>query len=525
VRIYLEFGPDATPALRSRLTYALRLFCAVYDHEPLLDRERLGEADVSIRYSASAVSKPGEPCLFLNHLAGGRSPRDPAPAPTLFTQGDESTVLFYPPVRGGEPDWLGEIFEWVSCADEYSVERRDVIGRIPFGASYAGRHHLDIRMPYAAVAMRLLERNLSRLANRPAGSPSSPVSATSHFVVVTHDVDYLPAGRWNAARRLAKNSAISLLGKRQRLSAAQARMALSAAAFGHDPLDAITKLALKEKLCGIGASFYFLLRQVHRRDANYTCEGKSLLEWMNVLEGSGFEIGVHGSYTSLDEPEGLSREYEIERRLGFDPLGGRQHWLRFTPDRLIPAIEEAGASYDTSIGWSDRIGFRAGACFAFPPYFFEKERPATFLEIPLVIMDQGLQAETGGGRCDACSHAESVLSNSRRYGWGGTSLLWHPTAFGGGWLAPEIGEAFWQLADEGRKRNEAWVSGKQFLEAAWQRYANVGLLPAHGVLENAETRNRSFEARGKTTNATSSLPLGVSGVPAQAAAGIGKGNL
>ena len=198
------------------------------------------------------------------------------------------------------------------------------------------------------------------------------------------------------------------------------------------------------------------------------------------------EVALHGSYTSLDRVSGLDSEFKALREQGFEPRGNRQHWLRFTLEQLIPAVERSGALYDSSLGW-DGMGFRAGACFAFPPYNFAHERAATFLEIPLAIMEQGMVT---GGRPEGSwfEDASRVLSNSRRYGWGGISLLWHPTAFGPAQLPREIERIFWELIEHKQEWNDTWVSALDFVKSASQRYINASLLPpefASGILRKA----------------------------------------
>jgi hypothetical protein len=484
MRIYLELRKEWEPAHRARISYAFRLFCAIYGHQPELTSERAPSADIWIRYGSRKTEAPSRPALYLSNLYRARPVHEAAPPPWKFIQEDEETVLFYQPLPGEEPDWLGEIFEWVSCADEYSIEERDPVGRIPFAATYVGRHGLNVRIPYAAVSMRRLNLALCKIVPSMAAKPASPGSSGSHFLVSTHDVDYLPLGRPNAVYRLAKNAVIScLLSKQPKLALRQVAMALRVATGGQDPLDQIPHLAGEERGRGVGASYYFLPRHLARRDANYAAKEPVVQILMRSLQIFGLEVGVHGSYTCLDTSRGLSEEYEIFRQAGFRPRGGRQHWLRFTLDRLIPALEKAGAVYDTSIGWSDRIGFRAGACFAFPPYNFDEERAATFLEIPLAIMDQGLQEESNREE-DWYSKAADLLSASRRYAWGGISLLWHPAAFGGGWLSPVIGEIFWHLMDDAGRNGDTWVSARSFVRAVHERYVEVGLLSGsapHGM--------------------------------------------
>ncbi len=477
MRILLEFDPESSHAERARISYAFRLFCAIYGHIPLLGNEPTGGAEVRLRRVTKPASENHEPCLELSNLYRPRPLHEPAPSPRGFVRDGEATVLFYPPLPRQEPDWLGEIFEWVSCADEYSVAARDSAGRVPFEATRAGQDHLHMKVPYAAVAMRLLQRALCRLLPGAAEEPASPVEGVRHFVVPTHDVDYLHVGRFNSLYRLMKNSGMSfLLSRDLPLCLRQAWLALRTALGGRDPLAQISRLAAEEASRGTTASYYFILRHGHRRDPDYAHRYQGTGELMQVLEALRMEVGVHGSYTSLDTPDGLPEEFDRMWQMGFQPQGGRQHWLRYTLDRLIPALERAGARYDTSFGWPDRIGFRSGACFAFPPYYFPEERPATFLEIPMLMMDQALQ-EGQGVEAAGYKRAAELLSMSRKYGWGGVSLLWHPAAFGGGWLKPEIGEMYWALMGGKSASSDTWLSANSFVQSVRQRYVDVGLLP------------------------------------------------
>lgn len=476
MRILLKFGPEASSACRSRMAFAFRLFCAVYGHRPLLNREEEELADACVCYGPPDRLDRRKATLFLQHLAGVRPPWVPAPPPTEFTREGEHTVLCHAPAPGREPDWLGEIFEWVSCADEYSVGERDAVGRIPFSATYLGRNCLSAQIPYAAVAMRFLQQALCRKLNRKVEPPASLLHGAAHYVVSTHDIDYWPAGRLEDAYRLAKNALISLaISKRPLLSTRQLWLALQVIFGGNDPLHGIYHLGRDELRHGIESTYFFLTCHRHRRDANYTINRTDVFRQIHLLTEAGMEVGAHGSYTSVDLPDRLAGECESLRKAGVYVWGSRQHWLRFTLDRLIPAVERCGVRYDSSLGWADRIGFRGGACFAFPPYNFKEERPATFLEIPLVIMDQSLHENFSNAK-DGVIQAEALLATSRQYGWGGVSVLWHPAAFGGGWLSAETGEAFWRLLDEGKKAGDCWLSARAFLEAIRQRYIDVGLL-------------------------------------------------
>jgi hypothetical protein len=250
--IALDFAPSHNKAQRARLEYTLRIFCAILGHKPILANGCTSCADIVISYNPPAVN--AAPTLQLSNLYCARELSIPAPPPVVFKRGAKETMLHYSPQPECEPDWLGEIFEWVSCADEYSVQQRDSIGRIPFSASYFGRHKLDPRVPYAAVAMRFLEDSIAKLVPQ---CQANPQQSAQHAIVNTHDVDFLPLGRITSSRRLAKSAAISLLLSRSPvLAAMQTARTLALAFGGSNALDQIRDLPRSRAL----VRFKFLLR-------------------------------------------------------------------------------------------------------------------------------------------------------------------------------------------------------------------------------------------------------------------------
>jgi len=79
--------------------------------------------------------------------------------------------------------------------------------------------------------------------------------------------------------------------------------------------------------------------------------------------------------------------------------------------------------------------------------------------------------------CGPSGRAQLIdaLQASRKYGWGGVSVLWHPSAFGGGQFRKDVGDFFWQLV-ESNAGSDSWVSGLEFVKRVHSRYREVGLL-------------------------------------------------
>jgi hypothetical protein len=150
--------------------------------------------------------------------------------------------------------------------------------------------------------------------------------------------------------------------------------------------------------------------------------------------------------------------------------------LRFDKhEKLFTQLKLARVKSDSTLGFPDHIGFRNGASFAFPPYDFENERHHDFLEIPLAIMDGSLAATSRALGQEPQMLAEEVLTNSRKYGWGGISVLWHnpiePLS-----VPSAINQVFWNCAGQQREQKESWMSVDQFLAACLPRYQSAGLM-------------------------------------------------
>ena len=98
----------------------------------------------------------------------------------------------------------------------------------------------------------------------------------------------------------------------------------------------------------------------------------------------GGEIGVHGIDAWRDAVEARKEREQIQALAHSAEVGVRMHWLFF--DSESPAkLDQAGFSYDGTIGYNNTIGYRAGTTQAFRPPGVNR-----LLELPLHIMDTAL---------------------------------------------------------------------------------------------------------------------------------------
>jgi hypothetical protein len=470
--VCLKFHEEVSPVVRARIDYAFRVFAAIYNYR-VVDLSVDGAA-ISFEYGEKpSLTAPGRfhiPARY--HL---RPPETQVDRVTKHRYSSEELPLFYGiDALTGSPDWLGEIFEWLSSSDERSVVARDPVGRVPYSKMIFSRLGISPSKPYATLLMAWME-NVLRNGNQVEKllKAPSPLPDVEHIVVCSHDIDFYYVNRLSSLVRLLKNLGISIASRSWPFFAASLKLIFELFA-GRRVGDYLTGLLEALEKSGFRSTLFVISRQGHRRDANYRVE--DLVLALSKALKRGLSVDLHGSYTSLQSATLQQERFALAKALGCTPIGNRQHWLRFGEHKkLFEAIEAAGLVFDSSLGFSDMVGFRNGASFAFPPYDFTKEKPHQFLEIPLAIMDTNLAAISRRLGKSPQDVVDEVLQESRKWGWGGISLLWHnpiePLN-----VSPEINRVFWTCVSKREQVAEQWMCGRQFLERSLGRYQDAGVL-------------------------------------------------
>jgi peptidoglycan/xylan/chitin deacetylase (PgdA/CDA1 family) len=162
-----------------------------------------------------------------------------------------------------------------------------------------------------------------------------------------------------------------------------------------------------------------------RRAASYDATG--LVGPLKKLQSAGDEIGLHGIDAWRDSAAGRQEHEIISRLTGAAETGVRMHWLFF--DERSPAIlEAAGFSYDSTVGYNQTVGYRAGTTQVFKPMTTEK-----LLELPMHVMDTALFYPDYLDLAPA--HTEEtvrpLVANAVRFG-GVLTVNWHDRS-----VAPE----------------------------------------------------------------------------------------
>ena len=179
-------------------------------------------------------------------------------------------------------------------------------------------------------------------------------------------------------------------------------------------------------------------------------QASDVREQARAISADGGEVAVHGLDAWRDAEAGRSEIAELLALTGGTTAGVRMHWLYFageSPERL----EAAGFEYDSTCGYNEAVGYRAGTSQVF-------RLPGTqgLMELPLSIMDSALFYPNRMGLApnDAAELCRQIVSNARRFG--GTLVInWHDRS-----LAPERlwGRFYRDLLDDVGTGNRVWFA-------------------------------------------------------------------
>lgn len=330
-------------------------------------------------------------------------------------------------------DVFGSAFWLLTRYEEVVSSVRDDRGRFPVSASLAaqegfvGRPLVDEYVDLLWLAMRLLWPNLERKA-RP------------FRLRLTHDIDQPFAAWGRPVRVVARAVAGDLIRRRDPNLAARRVRAFIDARFDRidrDPLNTFDFLMDTSERHGLQSHFYFMAgTDPEDAEFRYRITDRPFTEVLRRIHDRGHDIGLHAGYETYRSEPRMAAELAALKdachAAGFDQptWGVRQHFLRLAyPD--TPRIHEAvGFEHDSSLGFAEEIGFRAGTSREFPVFDAAAGHRFRLIERPLLVMDTTLREYMHVAPTDIASRTQSIVDICRRHE-GDAVLLFHNDGIAG----------------------------------------------------------------------------------------------
>lgn len=338
----------------------------------------------------------------------------------------------------GRPDW--QRCDWIANAYHLlagSAERAHEQAHGP-ALSYAFRLPRALDPVFERAWVNRIFLFLRRWAAREGSLPEQTVFGPlpKARIGLTHDVDALrltPEIRFkqsafqlaNAARALAQGQ-----GSRgaERLSDAW-RYAASAGDFR-----TFDRIRAMERAAGLRSTLHFyggppgLSRGTPRRiliDPAYDISSDAVRAELRMFADGGWTVGLHQSFDAWQDAGAMVREKSrVERALGAEVRHCRQHWLHFSWEKTWAAQAAAGLATDSTLGFNDRPGFRAGHALRHRPWDTRKAAPLSLDAVPMVLMDSHFYDYAGAAQTDVAARIKPWIDEVRAVG-GEATVNWH----------------------------------------------------------------------------------------------------
>jgi peptidoglycan/xylan/chitin deacetylase (PgdA/CDA1 family) len=322
-----------------------------------------------------------------------------------------------------------------------------------------------------------LDPPLERL-RRDLGLPTPRYGEATFAVALTHDVDvpwrWTRIGLRGAAARLKGHALAGRVGPALHEARGLARVPAHRLR-GSDPNWRFEEIVAEEREHGSRSTFFVMAGHGHRADGaapeSYDRLRPKLVE---TLAGAGAEVGLHGSYLAAEDLDRLARERALLAQLDGPLVGHRYHYLRVDPHRNLVPLEGIGFLYDTSLGFPDALGFRAGIAHPFRAWDHARDQPSDLIEVPLAVMDATLAEQRYEGLSAAAAKPRvmALLDEAAEHG-GGFSILWHPERFDApsarGW-----DRLYFEVLDAVRERGGVCMSAGELAAAATEQQGLPG---------------------------------------------------
>jgi peptidoglycan/xylan/chitin deacetylase (PgdA/CDA1 family) len=222
------------------------------------------------------------------------------------------------------------------------------------------------------------------------------------------------------------------------------------------------KIMELEKKYNAKSTFYFMTASRDPRRFRYNIE--DIASELQFIVESGWEVGLHGGYYSFNDFEAIKQEKSrLEKALGREVIGYRNHYLRFQVPDTWKILEKCGFTYDSTYGYTNMVGFRNGMCHPFRPYNLQREQWMDIYELPLHIMESAMFDFVKSH--EAWELIKQLLEEVE-LNKGVLTVLWHNNVFNCP-FREDWGALYEKILQYGRERN-AWMTSGEELWGWWK---------------------------------------------------------
>ncbi|WP_102400028.1 DUF7033 domain-containing protein [Haloimpatiens massiliensis] len=260
----------------------------------------------------------------------------------------------------------------LTCQEEYEIKNRDDKER--FIAELSLRKE-KVKIPFFNINSDILLEAIN-VMNKSIG-----INKDNFEIFLTHDVDSI-----NSRDKYVflHNAKVLLTNKNVPLKERVSDLFLDIIYNRHLQIENYIDIESRRKA---KSEFYFIEGEKHRLGKRYDL--MSIKKQIDKIKNSpNHVIGIHTNYFSYKDKGRIQNEInQIEKRTGTKVKSCRNHYLRFEMPTTLNILSECGIISDSTMGYPDINGFRAGICESYVPYDLNENKLIDIYETPLVVMD------------------------------------------------------------------------------------------------------------------------------------------
>ncbi|GFZ77280.1 hypothetical protein GCM10011403_20420 [Pseudohongiella nitratireducens] len=331
-------------------------------------------------------------------------------------------------------DILGLTYWMLTRLEEIGRTDLDNHQRFPAISSHAFRHGY-LERPIIDEWLNILGQVMLRVW------PGIELKQHKFNMKVSHDVDCPASYAFQSVKGLIRTMGGNVLVRKDipaSLRSLWIWLNSKQAIHPRDPANTFDWLMSQSEDNGLVSAFYFICGRTDiSKDAKYDPEMPQIRRLMREIHQRGHEIGLHPSYNTYNRPEEIIKEADRLRKvceeegIQQNEWGGRMHFLRWDQAITQKAWADASMSYDSTLSYADRPGFRCGTCFEYTAFDVATDKPLALRIRPLVAMDCTVIAKhyLGLGATETAYEKFNELKNNCRKVDGVFTLLWHNSFF------------------------------------------------------------------------------------------------
>ncbi len=319
-------------------------------------------------------------------------------------------------------DIFGSIFFLLTGYEEIIIKDTDEFNNFPYKKSILSHNNLISRPlvdEYITILSHYLQRNLNIF----------PLKDTNFKIIPTHDVDRAFKYYEASFTENIKESLIDIIKRKSIKTFIQRNKSYLFNGKG-DPFNTYDWLIEQSEKRNLQSIFYFKNHLIdNEKDVAYNIKSKALKNIFLNIDKKGHVIGFHPSYETytnyklmLKEAQDF-REYLLKLNVKQEISHIRQHYLRYQNPTTSEIQSKIGFSFDSTIGFLNKIGFRRGTCHPFPIFNLTKRFEMNLIEYPLIVMDITLFTETDKWE-DRYDLVFKIISKCKQFK-GNFIFLWH----------------------------------------------------------------------------------------------------